>query len=131
MSNRKQIKRSGRDHKRSQYPSDESTFLRLRVETAGGVFIRSIPKVRKLGLGDVGKEGEVLAKNSATEWGLPDFIYEPKVIDVGSGQREIGDALLIVGQLGACVQVKAREKNPADPDQSSKRDDSDSCEEEI
>lgn len=57
-----------------------------------------------------GAEAEAAARHVAASLGLADFVYVPQLIHKGqSGQREIGDTLLIVGEAGAIVQVKARD----------------------
>ena len=49
-------------------------------------------------------------------WGLPDFVFRPKIIAKGSGQRELGDATIITGSKAVAVKVKSREGEPKDDD---------------
>lgn len=47
-------------------------------------------------------------------WGLPDFVFRPRVISKGFGRRELGDATIITGSKAVAVQVKSREGQPKD-----------------
>lgn len=49
-------------------------------------------------------------------WGLPDFVFRSVVRSRGRGTRELGDVIVCVGDLGAVVQVKARQIVSDDPD---------------
>ena len=40
--------------------------------------------------------------------GMPDFVLRPRVKELGSGTRELGDGVLVVGSIAAVVQVKSR-----------------------
>jgi hypothetical protein len=82
--------------------------------TATGVYRRTITAARPLREGDVGAGAEKATRTSAAIWGLPDFVFRSVVTATGSGVRERGDALLVVGGLGAVVQVKARAVEPHD-----------------
>jgi hypothetical protein len=82
--------------------------------TATGVYRRKITAARPLREGDVGSGAEEATRTSAAVWGLPDFVFRSVVTATGSGVRERGDALLVVGDLGAVVQVKARAVEPRD-----------------
>ena len=85
----------------------------LGVDTAFGTVVRTIsgatplpPDVRG------GHVAEDAVGDAAAEWGLPDFVYRAQVQQKGGrGRRQIGDNLVIVGDLGMVVQVKRRE-NP-------------------
>lgn len=55
-----------------------------------------------------GEAAEEAVHDSAAIWGLPDFIYRGRVVAVGSGAREGGDNLVVVGDVGVVVQVKSR-----------------------
>jgi hypothetical protein len=83
--------------------------LTIRVDTAAGVFMRRVRPATLLPT-DVrpGDAAQDATRDAAAFWGLPDFIFRPALQARGSGDREIGDALVIVGDLGASVQVKAR-----------------------
>ena len=56
----------------------------------------------------VGLAAEDATRNAAAVWGMPDFVYRPTVRPAGTGQRELGDALILVGRLGVVIQVKSR-----------------------
>lgn len=88
---------------------DGPSMLTLVVETPAGVLFRRIPNAWPLpGNVEQGREAEEAVHDAAAIWGLPDFTYRGHVIETGSGARELGDNLLIVGLLGVVVQVKSR-----------------------
>jgi hypothetical protein len=95
-------------------PSDPA--FHLYVETRDGVYLRTIANVVREDSDDHGREAEKLTKELAMAWGLPDFIFQPVNLRTGSGQREIGDALVIIGNLGACVQIKSKQEITEDSD---------------
>jgi hypothetical protein len=81
----------------------------LIVETPAGVLVRRVPNAMPLQTDiDRGEAAEEAVHDAAAIWGLPDFIYRGRVVGVGSGAREIGDNLLVVGSVGVVVQVKSR-----------------------
>jgi len=90
-------------------PESEKRELTLIVETPAGVLVRRVPNAMGLRT-DVerGKAAEEAVHDSAAIWGLPDFIYRGRVVAVGSGAREVGDNLIVVGDVGVVVQVKSR-----------------------
>jgi hypothetical protein len=89
-------------------PADESNVT-LIVETPAGVLVRRVPNAMPLQTDiDRGEAAEEAVHDAAAIWGLPDFIYRGRVVGVGSGAREIGDNLLVVGSVGVVVQVKSR-----------------------
>jgi hypothetical protein len=95
----------------------EAPDVTLFVETKAGVMVRTVPAASPLRSDkDRGYAAEDATRDAASIWGLPDFVYHPEVSKVGSGSREIGDCLLIVGDLAASVQVKSREAVTSDPD---------------
>jgi hypothetical protein len=51
---------------------------------------------------------EHATRSAVARWGLPDFVYRPVVRRLGSGTRELGDVLLLVGHRALVVQVKSR-----------------------
>jgi hypothetical protein len=55
-----------------------------------------------------GEAAEVATRDAAALWGLPDFVYKAEIYQVGSGSREVGDGLLLVGGLGIVLQIKSR-----------------------
>jgi hypothetical protein len=85
------------------------------VETGGGVLVRTIESASPL-REDIqsGEAAEEATRDAASLWGLPDFVYRPALLALGSGSREIGDGTLIVGDRGVVIQVKARDREPAD-----------------
>jgi SEC-C motif len=56
-----------------------------------------------------GSTVEAYARRLAGGFGVPDFVYEPTLQATGSGNRELSDGLLICGEDGLIVQVKARD----------------------
>jgi hypothetical protein len=93
----------------------ESSF-HLLVETSQGLFRRTITRIRSGESLIHGRDVESLTKTLATAWGLPDFIFAPIVVRKGGAQREIGDAFILIGDLGACLQIKSRKESSADPE---------------
>jgi hypothetical protein len=86
----------------------------LMVETAKGVLVREIRSASPLREGlEQGKAAEEATHDAAALWGMPDFVFRPAIVRVGSsaqaGVREVGDGLLVVGTLGVVVQVKTRQ----------------------
>jgi hypothetical protein len=91
-------------------------FTQLVIETDNGVAIRNIPPPMPLRLRESqGKEAENATHNAAATWGLADFIFKPELRHLTSGVRELGDGVLLVGELGVVVQVKSREAPSGDP----------------
>jgi hypothetical protein len=91
-------------------------FITISVETPQGVFLRTIRPATLLPDGvDRGPAAESATKGAAALYGLPDFVFHPAIERRGPGTREIGDALIVAGQEGAAVQVKARERVGQDP----------------
>jgi hypothetical protein len=81
----------------------------LEVETSNGVYLRRIRPATVLPAGiPSGPAAEDATRNAAAYWGLPDFVFRPVQRFRGSATREVGDAILLVGTVGASVQVKAR-----------------------
>jgi hypothetical protein len=108
---------------RSQEPSAPDPWNRGRgsrdltrvIETPAGVMVRSIPNASPLRLDlTQGEAAEEATHDAAALWGLPDFVYRAETRKVGSGSRELGDGILLVGELGIVVQVKCREAPTAD-----------------
>jgi hypothetical protein len=89
---------------------DDPSSLTLVVDTPNGPYARRIPPALPLPSGfDHGPGAEAAAHTAAATWGLPDFVFQQAAhASKGSGQRELGDRLLLAGQRGAVVQVKAR-----------------------
>jgi hypothetical protein len=83
--------------------------LTLMVETPNGVFLR--PVAHALPLPEEADEGpatEAAIDACAATWGLPDFVYRPVLRKVASGNREVGDRILLVGKTGLVIQIKRR-----------------------
>lgn len=57
---------------------------------------------------DQGDAVESYARRLAGALGVPDFVYHPSKVRTGSGSREVGDGLLVVGEEGLILQVKSR-----------------------
>jgi hypothetical protein len=97
-------------------PESDDGEMTLIVETAAGVLVRRVPRAMALPP-DVppGEAAEEAVHDAAAIWGLPDFVYRGRVIEVGSGAREIGDNLLVIGEVGVVVQVKRRDAPTFDP----------------
>jgi hypothetical protein len=84
-------------------------WITLEVETPNGVYLRRIRPATVLPAGiPSGPAAEDATRNAAAYWGLPDFVFRPAQRSRGSASREVGDAILLVGTVGASVQVKAR-----------------------
>jgi len=84
-------------------------FTQLVIETENGIAVRNIPPPMPLRLLESqGKEAEAATRSAAASWGLHDFVFRPSVRQTGSGVRELGDGLLLVGDIGVVVQVKSR-----------------------
>ncbi|MFJ7629816.1 hypothetical protein ACIQZN_25310 [Streptomyces sp. NPDC097595] len=84
--------------------------LQIIVDTPTGVCVRTVPAALPLPEGvDQGTGAELAAHQAAAMWGLPDFVFRSAIRKVSSGQREIGDRILLAGSRGASVQIKSRE----------------------
>lgn len=95
--------------------------MQLVIETSQGISIRRISPAMPLRLLESqGKEAEDATQGAAAIWGLPDFVFPPDVRRRGSGVRELGDGLLLVGDLGVVLQVKSREA-PSDSEDRERR----------
>ncbi|MFF7206255.1 hypothetical protein [Streptomyces sp. NPDC008141] len=91
----------------------DADSLTLMVSTPSGVYERVIPHATPLRHHDRrGTAAEMAVKDAAATWGLPDFVMAPSVERKGRGVREISDGLLVVGNRGVVVQIKAREGEP-------------------
>lgn len=86
-----------------------SAPLKIVVETEDGLFMRVVEGATPLAAGPAqGRSAEDATQSSAAKWGLPDFVFQAGLDQKGSGNRELGDVLLIVGNRAAVVQVKSR-----------------------
>jgi hypothetical protein len=88
----------------------EKPGMDLVIETSQGLAVRRIPPAMPLRLIErQGKEAEDATHDAASFWGLPDLVFPPSLRRRTSGVRELGDGLLILGDLGVVLQVKSRE----------------------
>ncbi len=107
----KQQRRKRRERQRKRGPSKLNGQTTFVVETTAGVLVREVPSTSPLLSRDIhGDAAEDSISGAADTWGLPDFVYEPVVVEKGDAQREIGDLFVIVEGLAAVVQVKGRPK---------------------
>jgi hypothetical protein len=87
----------------------------LMIETPAGMLVRRIPNASPLREDiEQGTAAEEATHDAAALWGLPDFVYRAEIRKTGSGSRELGDRLLLVGDLGIVVQVKSRHTPTSD-----------------
>lgn len=99
----------------------DSDQLTLVVETSRGAMLRRIPAATPLSPGiPQGTAAEAATHRAAALWGLPDFVYKPAITPVGSGTRELGDGILLVGRYGLVVQVKSRAGPIGSPEKESR-----------
>ena len=93
---------------------DEASMT-LVVEISTGVYWRPIRPATLLPEGiPVGDAAEDATKSAAAYWGLPDFVFHSSQQFSGHSSWEIGDAIIVVGNTAASVQVKARQAPSAD-----------------
>jgi hypothetical protein len=91
------------------YRNDDGEFVML-VQVSDTVYGRPIPPALLLDPSQLqGTAAEDAAIDAASMWGLPDFVFRPRVISKGRAQRELGDATIITGAKALAVQVKSRE----------------------
>jgi hypothetical protein len=89
--------------------------FQLLIETPDGVATRSIMPASLLAPDRPrGAAAEEATRSAAAYWGLPDFVFRPTMQVRGARNRELGDAIVVVGNRGAVVEVKARD-TPAAP----------------
>ncbi|MFE2823443.1 hypothetical protein [Streptomyces sp. NPDC059271] len=92
---------------------DDPTALTLVVDTPAGPHVRRIPPAMPLPAdAEPGIGAEEAAHTAAATWGMPDFVFQSSLTRKGSGQRELGDRLLLSGKRGAVVQIKSRTVQP-------------------
>lgn len=83
--------------------------LQLVVETPNGTFVRFIRPATVLPEAVTrGAAAESATRSAVALWGLPDFVFRPAITRRGSGSRELGDTVVVVGEMAASVQVKSR-----------------------
>lgn len=87
-----------------------SGTLTLVLGTEQGTMRRQIPPAMPLRVASTrGKAAEDATHTAASMWGMPDFVLQPAVRQKGSGVRELGDGIIVLGELGLVLQVKSRE----------------------
>lgn len=87
-----------------------NTEMTLVINTRSTHGVRRIPGASALpDAAERGYAAETATRSAAVEWGLPDFVYESANERVGRGTRELGDGIVIVGELGVVLQVKSRD----------------------
>lgn len=102
---------------RASFGTDVDAPLTLIIDTPQGPFARRVEHALPLPPGkDDGIGIEEAAQRAAATWGLPDFVYGSIMLELGSGRRELGDRLLIVGRQAAVVQIKSRQGALRDAD---------------
>ncbi len=103
-------------------PPDLDEGATLFIRTGAKTIVRRIPTASPLprDARSQGYAAEAATHDAAVLWGMPDFVYRPLQQRVGSGTREIGDGILLVGDLGAVLQVKSRSSDAGDPDKESR-----------
>jgi SEC-C motif len=102
------------DGGKTSLPADDLTIM---VKAGSKIAARRIPSASPLptSMGQ-GYAAEAATREAATLWGLPDFVYEAGRQRVGPGTRELGDGILIVGELGIVLQVKSRAAPSNEPE---------------
>jgi hypothetical protein len=84
----------------------------LRLQTDQGALVRRIPSASPLRPDiEAGTAAEDATHNAAAIWGLPDFVFRPVIRREHSGSREVGDGILLLGDIGVVVQVKSRQRD--------------------
>jgi hypothetical protein len=87
-----------------------SSGLMLTVETERGWVRRVVPPAMPLRLqAGGGYVSEDAVTEAASLWGLPDFVYRPALRREGTRRRELGDGVILLGDIGVVMQVKRRE----------------------
>ncbi|MEU0002313.1 hypothetical protein ABZ069_35980 [Streptomyces microflavus] len=96
-----------------RFTDTDSDSVSLIVETSAGTHVRRIPPAMPLPADvEPGIGAEKAAHTAAATWGLPDFVFQSSLARKGSGQRELGDRLLLSGNRGAVIQIKSRTVKP-------------------
>jgi hypothetical protein len=89
--------------------------MTLVVDTADGIYLRRVRDASILAPDlSKGPAAELATRSAVATWGLPDFVYEPSIRRVGSGERELGDGILVVGRRAVVIQVKSRDSAQED-----------------
>lgn len=81
----------------------------MLVQRPDGIYGRIVPLPEQLDTGiERGLAAEDASRDSASRWGLPDFMLEPEIVKRGNATREVGDGTIVCGDRGLAVQVKSR-----------------------
>jgi SEC-C motif-containing protein len=84
--------------------------MQLVIDTKDGPFVRNVSAALPRRLQhEQGKEAESATHAAAAIWGLADFVFEPAHRRRNAGVRELGDGVLVLGELAVVLQVKSRE----------------------
>lgn len=106
---------AGSDLGLASYRDPDGQLVLLQI-VEGQIVGREVPEARvPVPEGPRGPGVERASLEAAALWGLPDFVYRPRVLSKGSGIREVGDGTIITGGKGIALQVKARESTSGDP----------------
>jgi hypothetical protein len=96
---------------------ESSSGLEIPAEDDDEWFTRLVGPATPLPVGvDEGAAAELAAFDAAATWGLPDFVFKAHIHQKSSGTREVGDAIVLLHDIGLVVQVKRRESESTDPD---------------
>lgn len=91
--------------------------LIMLVQRPDGVYGRIVPVAEPLDQSrERGTAAEDASRDSASRWGLSDFVFRPETIQRGNATREVGDGTIVCGDRGLAVQVKARTEATDQPD---------------
>ena len=94
----------------SAYESTTPGEIVLRLQTDRGTLVRRIASASPLRPDtETGSAAEDATHIAAATWGLPDFVFRPVIRREQSSSREVGDGILLLGDVGVVVQVKSRQ----------------------
>lgn len=83
--------------------------ISMFIDLEDGFAIRRFKPSPSLGQSNSrGDDVEHLIREIATRWGFPELIYWPNVVKIGSGNREISDAIMLGDKQAVSIQVKSR-----------------------
>ncbi|WP_168991304.1 hypothetical protein [Mycobacterium attenuatum] len=83
-------------------------FIML-VQRPDGIYGRIVPMAKPLDQQlERGTAAEDASRDSASRWGLSDFVFHPETVQRDNAVREVGDGTIVCGDRGLAVQVKAR-----------------------
>jgi hypothetical protein len=97
--------------------TDPAGAVSVLVADDGKVYARPLPPALPLAPQlTAGIAAEKATLTAAASWGLPDFVFDPRVVDKGNASREIGDGTIIVDRRAIAIQVKTRESASDTPE---------------